>query len=73
MTERILKSSISVFEAFNKVRNSQSFAHDNAILNYNESMLIFKNISSIIEFIASIEEDQKNDEKTGENKIYKTF
>lgn len=28
MTERILKSSISVLEAFNDVRNNQSFAHD---------------------------------------------
>ena len=29
MTERILKSSIPVLEAFNDVRNNQSFAHDN--------------------------------------------
>jgi len=55
MTERILKSSVSILEAFNQVRNNQSFAHDNIILNHNESMLIFKNISSIIEFIKSIE------------------
>lgn len=55
MTERILKSSISILEAFNKVRNDKSFAHDNKILNYNESMLIFKNISSIIEFLESVE------------------
>lgn len=58
MTERILKSSISTLEAFNDVRNNQSFAHDNSILNYNESLLIFKNISSIVEFINSIEEDK---------------
>lgn len=56
MTERILKSSISTLEAFNDVRNNQSFAHDNTILNYHESLLIFKNISSIVEFINSIEE-----------------
>lgn len=55
MTERILKSSISTLEAFNDVRNNQSFAHDNTILNYHESLLIFKNISSIVEFINSIE------------------
>jgi hypothetical protein len=55
MTERILKSSISVLESFNQVRNNQSFAHDNPILNYQESMLIFKNISSIIEFLDFIE------------------
>ena len=32
MTMRILKSSISVLEAFNDVRNSQSLAHDNPVL-----------------------------------------
>ena len=38
MTERILKSSISTMEAFNRVRNDQSFAHDNQVLNYDESL-----------------------------------
>ncbi|HBE90792.1 MAG: hypothetical protein A3E37_02795 [Candidatus Andersenbacteria bacterium RIFCSPHIGHO2_12_FULL_46_9] len=55
MTERILKSSISVLEAFNGVRNNQSFAHDNPILNDNESVLIFNNISNTIRFINAIE------------------
>lgn len=62
MTKRILKSSISVMEAFNDVRNNKSFAHDNPILNYNESILIFNNISNIIKFIDSIERPiKKND------------
>jgi hypothetical protein len=64
MTERILKSSISVLEAYNQVRNNQSFAHDNPILNYNESLLIFKNISSIIEFLDSIETDNIKEVQT---------
>ena len=55
MTERILKSSISVMEAFNRVRNEQSFAHDNKILNYNESLLIFGHVTSSIRFIEAIE------------------
>lgn len=55
MTERILKSSISVLEAFNGVRNNQSFAHDNIILNYNESILIFNNVSNVIRFLETIE------------------
>jgi hypothetical protein len=55
MTERILKTSVSVLEAFNDVRNNRSFAHDNSILNYNESMLIFNNIASIINFVQSLE------------------
>jgi hypothetical protein len=59
MTERILKSSISVLEAFNDVRNNKSFAHDNEILNYNESILILNDVSNVIRFIESIEKDQK--------------
>ena len=62
MTERILKSSISILEAFNDVRNNQSFAHDNPILNYNESILIFNNVSSVIKFMESIEQDRPDNE-----------
>lgn len=55
MTERIIKSSISVLEAFNDVRNNKSLAHDNPILNYEESLLIFNHVASAIRFIKSIE------------------
>ena len=61
MSERILKSSISILESFNNVRNNQSFAHDNPVLNYNESILIFNNVSSSIRFIESIEEPDAAD------------
>lgn len=64
MTERILKSSISILEAFNDVRNNQSFAHDNPILNYPESILIFNNVSSAIKFINSIDEEPGEEEQT---------
>lgn len=55
MSERILKSSISVLDAFNSVRNNQSFAHDNPILNHHEAVLIFNNVSNTLRFIESIE------------------
>lgn len=55
MTERILKSTISVMEAFNRVRNDQSLAHDNKVLNYNESLLIFGHVTSSIRFIEALE------------------
>lgn len=55
MTERILKSSISVMEAFSRVRNEQSFAHDNRVLNYNESLLILNHVASSIRFISTLE------------------
>ncbi|HEX2752447.1 MAG TPA: hypothetical protein VHP34_04965, partial [Alphaproteobacteria bacterium] len=34
---RIMKSSISVFDAYNNVRNNKSFAHDNEIIGLNEA------------------------------------
>lgn len=55
MTERILKYSINIIEAFNDVRNNKSLAHDNTILNYEESLLIFNNITNSIKFIDSLE------------------
>ena len=55
MTERILKSSISVLETFNDVRNNKSLAHDNPILNYEESLLIFNHVAASIRFIRSLE------------------
>lgn len=56
MTERILKSTISILEAFNNVRNNQSYAHDNdEVLNHDESVLIFGHVTSAIRFIQSIE------------------
>jgi hypothetical protein len=67
MTERILKSSISIMESFNKVRNDQSFAHDNPILNYNESILIFNNVASSIRFIQSIEGNETTSEADNES------
>lgn len=66
MTERILKSSISIMEAFNRVRNDQSYAHDNKFLNYSEALLIFNHVTSSIRFIESLEnisnEDNTSDE-----------
>lgn len=68
MTERILKSSISTMEAFNRVRNERSFAHDNPLLNYDESLLIFNHVASAIRFIGALEERTKQrDRATNEN------
>lgn len=65
MTERILKSSISTLESFNKVSNDHSLAHDNnIILNYEESLLIFNYITSSIRFIEAIENKRRIPKKT---------
>jgi hypothetical protein len=55
MTERILRSSHSVLEAFNDVRNNMSLAHDNPILNYEESLLIFNHVAASIRFLKALE------------------
>jgi hypothetical protein len=55
MGVRILKSSISTLEAFNDVRNNRSLAHDNAILQYDEALLIFNHVASSIRFLRSVE------------------
>jgi len=63
MTRRILKTSISLLDAFNPVRNDKTFAHDNPLLNYEESILIFKNISALILFVESIEKKMNGQSK----------
>jgi len=64
MTERILKSSISVMEAFSYVRNNQSYAHDNQqVLNYNESLLIFGHVTNSVRFIENLEASKVTDQQ----------
>ena len=55
MTERILKTSISTLEAMNAVRNDQSLAHDNPMLNHDEAVLIVSHIGGLVRFLKTIE------------------
>jgi len=55
MSERILKSSISILESFNKVRNEQSYAHDNELLGTEESRLIVSYVSNLLKYLDSID------------------
>lgn len=65
MAERILKSSISILEAFNDVRSNKSFAHDNPMLKHGESILIHSYITSLIRFIQGIESGSSHDQTAG--------
>lgn len=56
MTERILRSSISTLEAFNDVRNNQSLAHDNELLNHDEALFIFNHVASLVRFVRELED-----------------
>ncbi len=62
MTEMILKTSISVLEAFNDVRNNRSLAHDNLLLNREESLLIFNHVTTAVRFVWALEKSIANKE-----------
>lgn len=53
----ILKQTGTNFKKFNMIRNQKSYAHDNDILNRAESLLIYRNIVAIYDFIKTIEND----------------
>jgi hypothetical protein len=64
MTERILKSSISVLDSFNYDRNEQSLAHDNQTLSRDEALLIFGHITALVRFVQSVEARVANEAGT---------
>ena len=53
LSKTILKQAGSNFKKYNMVRNKKSYAHDNSA----ESLLIYRNIVAIYEFIKTIEKD----------------
>lgn len=55
MTVQILRSSGTLLEAFNEVRNNRSLAHDNPILNYDEALLIFNHVVGVVRFLSEIQ------------------
>ncbi|MGI4870889.1 MAG: abortive infection family protein [Janthinobacterium lividum] len=56
MSSHILRYAITILSSFNYVRNNQSLAHDNEMLNREESLLIFRNITALMKFIEFIEQ-----------------
>lgn len=51
MSERIIKSSISVFEAMNTIRNDKSLAHDNPdLVEQNEAQFIFDSVTAFLRY-----------------------
>lgn len=53
--EQALKMSISSFEKYNKIRNDQSYAHDNVVLNNIEAAYVVKIITATLTLIYEIE------------------
>ena len=56
MSSKIIGSIVKLFDDFNYVRNNESAAHPNPLLNKIESLFIVDTICSIIEFINKIED-----------------
>jgi len=54
-TGEILKSAGVVFKGFNNTRNKESLAHDNPLLNKDESLLILKYVTATLAFIRIVE------------------
>lgn len=51
-----IKSSISVFEKFNPIRNNKSLAHDNPeLISRHEARFIFDSVTALLRFIKSID------------------
>jgi Abortive infection C-terminus len=46
---------IGVFDKFNHVRNNQSLAHDNELLDPAEARFIYDSVTAILRFVKSIE------------------
>ena len=74
MTDRILKTTISVLDAFSHVRNHESLAHDNPTLGYDESLLIFGNVCNLVRFLRSLDpveglEDREAEEVDSDDEL----
>lgn len=50
-----IKNSISLFDKYNEIRNDQSFAHDNVILNNVEATFAIRIISAVLCFLDDVE------------------
>lgn len=50
-----IQNSISLFDKYNSIRNNQSFAHDNEILENIEAEFVIKNMANVLVFIDRIE------------------
>ena len=55
ITLRILRSTTSIFDALNHARNQQSLAHDNDLMDPDESRLVFAHVASLVRFLDVVE------------------
>src|SRR5439155_4550768 len=58
VTAQIIKNAIGVFDKFNHVRNNQSLAHDNDLLDQAEARFIYDSITAILRFVKNVENNR---------------
>lgn len=54
-SKKAIKMSISLFDRYNAVRNNQSYAHDNKLLDKREAAYVVRTLSATLTFIDEIE------------------
>lgn len=54
-TTRLLRASRKFMEPFNDIRNKESLAHPNPIMNHDEGLFVFTQICGVLRFIRSVE------------------
>ena len=55
MTLQSIKSAIGIFEKYNHLRNNQSLAHDNKLLDQAEARFIYDTVTAFLRFVKSVE------------------
>jgi hypothetical protein len=55
ISEKIMKQTVETFELFNSVRNNESLAHDNTLIEPAEARFIFDAVVNLLRFVKSIE------------------
>ena len=62
-----IQNSISLFDAYNDIRNNQSYAHDNEILDTMEASFAVKSMADLVTFIDSVETYRKKLRRDAQN------
>lgn len=57
ISNKIMKRAVEVFGLYQGIRNNESFAHDNEIVDAAEARFIFDSVHAILRFLKSIEAD----------------
>lgn len=58
VTSQIIKNAIGVFEKFNHVRNNDSLAHDNELIDAAEARFIYDAVTAFLRFVKTIEAER---------------